>query len=338
MSDHKLIEAVRQADPASGDSAEPQDALFERVLALARAEAQARPSVAEGHRRQWRLRSRWIIAAGAVVTAALVAVVATALLPAGDAGSPSPAAAAVLLRAAHAATKQPATGPPGPGQFVYTKSEGLLGSTTVPAGGQAFSTVWRYTRQQWIAPDGSGRVLQVAGRPRLATSADRTAWIADGKPNLNDGSGDISTPLSRGSGLYLDLSDLPTDPSALEQLIEQRKLESGPPGDAETFTIIGDLLRNSYAPPAVRSALYTVAAQLPDVTLMGTTHDKLGRTGTAVGYPSNGNNTQEMILDPQTSALLAEQTINSKGKVIAWTAYLSSAIVNSTKATAPNTP
>jgi hypothetical protein len=337
MSDQKLLEAVRRADPVSGDIGEPPDALFERVLAIARAEAEARPSAAERHRRQRRPRSKWVLAAGAVATVALVAVVATALLPAGDAGSPSPAAAALLLRAAHAATKQPATGPPGHGQFVYTKSEGLLGSTSVPAGGRAFNTVWRYTRQQWIAPDGSGRVLQVAGRPKLATSADRAAWIADGKPNLDDGSGDISTPLSRGSGLYLDLSNLPTDPSALKQLIEQRKLEGGPPGDAETFTIIGDLLRNSYAPPAVRSALYTVAAQLPNVTLIGTTHDKLGRTGTAVGYDSNGN-TQELILDPQTSALLAEQTIDSRGKVVAWTAYVSSAIVNSTKATAPETP
>ena len=27
------------------------------------------------------------------------------------------------------------------------------------------------------------------------------------------------------------------------------KVEGGPPGDAETFTIIGDLLRETYAPP-----------------------------------------------------------------------------------------
>lgn len=336
MSDQKLLDAVKQADPVSADVGEPPDALFERILAIARAEEETRPSAAGRHRRHQRARSKWVLAVGAAGTVALVAVIATVLLAA-DAGSPSPAAAAVLLRAAHTATKQPATGPPGPGQFVYTKSEGLLGTTSVPAGGQAFNTVWRYIRQQWIAPDGSGRVLQVAGRPRLATSADRAAWIADGKPNLDDGSGGISTPLSKGSGLYLDLSNLPTDPSALKRLIEQRKLEGGPPGEAETFTIIGDLLRNSYAPPAVRSALYTVAAQLPNITLIGPTHDKLGRIGTAVGYASNGT-THELILDPRTSALLAEQTVDSRGRVVAWTAYVSSAIVNSTRATTPNTP
>src|SRR5690242_15929299 len=122
MSDQTLMEAVRQADPVPGDRVEPPHALFERVLAGARAEAPARSSVAESHRRLRQPRSRWMLAAGAVATVALATVVATALLPAGDAGSPSPAAAAVLLRAAHSATKQPATGPPRPGQFVYTKS------------------------------------------------------------------------------------------------------------------------------------------------------------------------------------------------------------------------
>jgi hypothetical protein len=209
-------------------------------------------------------------------------------------------------------------------------------NTTVPNGGQAFNTVQRYTRQQWISPDGSGRILQVAGTPQLATSADREAWAADGKPDLVDSTGNINVTLKRG-GYYLDLSNVPTGPAALRQLIEQRKLEDGPPGDAETFTIIGDLLRDSYAPPAVRSALYTVAAQLPGVQLIGATQDHLGRAGTAVGYPSHGD-TQQLIIDPQTSALLAEQTVDNTGNVVGWTAYLRSGIVNSTSATVSTAP
>ncbi len=335
MSDQRLLETVRRADPVSGVIGEPPDALFERVLATARAEAQ-RPSEAERQWHQHRSLSRWSVAVGAVAAVALVAVVVTALLPAGDTGAPSPAAAGVLLHAARAAARQPATGPPAPGQFVYTKSKGVFGSTTAPVGGQAFNTLQPYTRQQWIGPDGSGRILQVAGTPQLVTSADRAAWVADGKPNLADSTGNID--VTQRSGLYyLDLSNVPTDPAALKQLIEQRKLESGPPGDAETFTIIGDLLRDSYAPPAVRSALYAVAAQLPGIKLIGTTQDQLGRSGTTVGYTSSGN-TQELILDPQTSALLAEQTIDNTGTVVDWTAYLSSGIVNSTSAAASDTP
>jgi hypothetical protein len=242
----------------------------------------------------------------------------------------------VLLHAARAAANQPATAPPAPGQFVYTKSEGVLEDTTVPNGGQAFNTVQRYTREQWIGPDGSGRILQVAETPQLATSADRAAWVADGKPNLADGTGNINVTFKRG-GYSLDLSHVPTDPAALQQLIEQRKLEDGPPGDPETFTIIGDLLRDSYAPPAVRSALYTVAAQLRGVQLIGSTHDRLGRAGTAVGYRSHGY-THELIIDPQTSALLAEQIVDNTGAVVDWTAYLSSGIVDSTSATVSSAP
>lgn len=336
MNDQKLLETVRRADPVSGDVGEAPDALLERVLAAARAETQARPLSALHGRYLRRLGSRRTIAAGTVAVAALAAVALMTLLPAGEGGA-SPATAAVLLHAAHTASKQPATDPPGPGQYVYTKSEGLIGSTTVPAGGQAFNTVLRYTRQQWIGTDGSGRILQVAGTPGFPTSADRAAWVADGKPNLNDGSGNIHATFKPGGLYYLDLSNAPTDPTALKQLIEQRKLESGPPGEAETFTIIGDLLRDSYAPPAVRSALYQVAAQLPGVQLIGSTHDQLGRPGTAVGYASNGN-TQELIIDPQTAALLAEQTLDNTGAVVGWTAYLSSGIVDSTSGTVPTAP
>lgn len=336
MNDQKLLETVKRADPVSADIGEAPDALFERVLASARAEAQSRPPTVPVRRHRRGLASRWPVTVGAVAAAALVAVAVTALLPAGDTGSPSPAAAAVLLHAARAAAKQPATAPPAPGQFVYSKSEGVFGGTTVPDGGQAFNTVQRYTRQQWIGPDGSGRILQDAGTPQFPTSADRAAWVADGKPNLADGTGDINVAFKRG-GYYLDLSNVPTDPAALKQLIEQRKVEDGPPGDAETFTIIGDLLRDSYAPPGVRSALYTVASQLPGVQLIGATHDQLGRAGTAVGYASHGN-TQELILDPHTSALLAEQTVDSTGTVVGWTAYLSSGIVDSTSATVSTAP
>jgi hypothetical protein len=115
---------------------------------------------------------------------------------------------------------------------------------------------------------------------------------------------------------YLNLSNVPTDPAKLKRLIERRKLGGGPPGDAETFQIIEDLLHYSYAPPAVRSALYTIASQLPGVRLIGPTHDQLGRPGTGVAYglPQPQGHTSkvlddELIFDPQTSTLLATQWV-----------------------------
>ena len=137
-------------------------------------------------------------------------------------------------------------------------------------------------------------------------------------------------------------SKLPTGTAELKRLIESRAIEGGPPGDAETFTIVIDLLRETYAPPAVRAALYTIAAELPGVQLLGTADDHLGRPGTAVAYLSNGLN-HEVIFDPRTSALLGEQTIvtdpslvepqRPAGTVLDWTSYLNSSVVDSTTAT-----
>jgi len=133
---------------------------------------------------------------------------------------------------------------------------------------------------------------------------------------------------------------LPADPEQLGTLIEERKIEGGPPGDAETFTIIGDMLRETYAPPQLRSALYQIAAGLPGVELVGTVKDEVGRDGVAVGYTSHGIR-HELIFDPDTSALLGERYMVTDpgqvqeghfqvGSVFGWAVYLSSGIVDGT--------
>jgi hypothetical protein len=277
-------------------------------------------------------RRRWPLALAAAAAVAALAIAASIVLPAGETGGASPAAAAVLRHAARTAARQAFTAPPASGQFVYTKSESLNENTAV-VDQQAINFFQTQTREIWIGPDGSGRLRESDGLPRFATGADRAAWVAAGKPDLTGGSRDTDSTFSKGQLSYLDLSKLPTDPAQLERLIENRTIEGGPAGDAETFTIIGDLLRETYAPPALRSALYTIASQLPGVQLIGTTRDHLGRTGTAVAYVADGLS-HELIFDPQTSALLAEQTVDQKtGSVVDWTSYLSSGVVDSTTAT-----
>jgi hypothetical protein len=281
--------------------------------------------------------SRRRFALGTVGVAA-VASIATAviLFGAGTAG-PSPAAAAILRHAAQSAARGPATAPPAAGQFVYTKSEGSGENTTVPANGIAINVVQDWTREAWIGPDGSGRLHEVESPGHFATPADRAAWIAAGKPSVLGGNtSDDNFPA--GGLSYLDLSALPTDPTQLRQQIDSRTIEGGPPGNAETFTIIGDLLRETYASPQLRSALFTVASELPGVRLVGPTHDELGRSGTAVAYDSGGYS-HELIFDPETSAILAERSVSlSTGTVADWTAYLASGVVDSTSATTSSQP
>jgi hypothetical protein len=47
---------------------------------------------------------------------------------------------------------------------------------------------------------------------------------------------------------------------------------------------VGDLLRETYTQPAVRGALYEVAADLPGVEFVGRVEDAAGRPGVAVAY------------------------------------------------------
>jgi hypothetical protein len=300
---------------------------------VARIDADRRPT-----RRPVR-RRRPLALAGALVAIAAVASVAAIGLPFGGSGGASPAAAAVLRDAARTAASQRPTAPPVAGQYVYTKSEGLFQNTAVTRG-QTIKFYEQVTREAWIGPDGSGRIRERDGTPRFVTSADRDAWLSAGKPALT-GDRNTDETFRRGGLHYFDLSKLPTDPHALESLVENRTIEGGPPGDAETFTILGDLLRETYAPPGVRSALYTIASELPGVQLVGPTDDHLGRRGTAVAYVSQGLR-HELIFDPRTAALLGEQTTVSDpsqvrslpaGAVVEWTSYLSSGVVDSTTAT-----
>ena len=79
--------------------------------------------------------------------------------------------------------------------------------------------------------------------------------------------------------------------------------------DAGTFVMVGDLLRERAAPPALRAALYKVAAGIKGVELVGSVTDRAGRRGVAVAITSTytGARVRDvLVFDPVTSALLAE--------------------------------
>lgn len=335
---------------------------------LSRIEAEQRQ-----HPRRLLRRRRRLVAATAVAAAAVVAIAVPVLVFTGNGGGPSSAgryiqspprvslserrgpqfASAVLLRAAHTAAKQPAAKALGPGQFFYTKSEGSLEAQEGRPTGVIPTYFQPFTREMWISSDGSGRTHEVDGHALFPTAALAAYFNKQYKnqPSILDAH-TSNTTFKPGDLPYIDLSNAPTDPAQLEKLVENL---SAFPSPAQTFQNVGDLLRYYYAPPAVRSALYTIASRLPGVQLVGPTHDQLGRPGIGVAYylpgPPHGpvfkDAVYELIFDPQTSALLAEQTVVvhrsdstpfPPGTVTSWTAYLASGIVNSTTATTSATP
>jgi hypothetical protein len=238
--------------------------------------------------------------------AAAVAIALPLVLPGGPGGA-DPAAAAMLRQVARRAAAQPPQPAPAPGQYVYTKSESSQTYLYVAGSGlRSFSFTQPLTRESWTGPDGWGRILETGGPISFPSPQDRQAWVAAGSPDLDEASGDeIFRPEESD---YRDYSQLPTDPTELRAMIEDREVESGPPGEGGTFTIIGDLLRETYTSPAVRGALYEVAADLPGVEWVGKTVDGAGRAGVAVAYTHDGIRT-ELIFDPNTAELLGETEI-----------------------------
>jgi hypothetical protein len=198
-------------------------------------------------------------------------------------------------------------------------------------------------RQIWIGTDGSGLLRETYGPQRFASAADRAICLgADPKMKLR--SGGTSDDWFAAQCLSLkpanfDWSSLSSDPRVLLQ--QMRQLDGGPATPGEDFVHIGDFLRETDAPPAVRATLYRAAALIPGIQLLGTVRDHNGRPGLGIAYPSQGpypskGASSELIFDPKTGELSGEQGTGPSY----WAVYLRQQVVNSLpgKPPAPLTP
>lgn len=208
------------------------------------------------------------------LVAALVAGAASVALVVGptlDVGGVTPRvsaeAAQVLLAAGRAAGEQPGGWPDA--AYWYSRSKGPDGTVR---------EIWIGHRLPGVLRDGrvdAGVIpLEVARFPTGGSSVD---W----------------------DGLYA----LPTEPAALERRLRDGIHGAGPDDDSELFVIVGDLLRESPAPPALRRALWEVAARVPGVELLGPARDAEGRPGVAVR-----RNGSTYLLDPDDGRLLEESS------------------------------
>ncbi|MHB1293754.1 MAG: CU044_5270 family protein [Anaerolineae bacterium] len=194
--------------------------------------------------------------------------------------------------------------------YRYTRSESTYLSMVAGPGERTLVALVPRSRQIWVAPDGSGRIREVSGEPIFLAERDRVAWEAAGSPPLG-----LATNQDFGPGElhYEDLQGLPTDPDALAAFLRQRADQpSGTPVEARVFSLVGDLLRESNAPPALRAALYKVLAEVAGVELVGHVTDGAGRPGVAVALTTDYGEAKQrrtLIFDPFTSALLGEEQV-----------------------------
>jgi RNA polymerase sigma-70 factor (ECF subfamily) len=273
------------------------------------------------HRRQ---RRRRLVLAGALAACGLAIAGALGFQ---TAATPPTALAAAMDRLAHVAASQDWTGIPGPGQYLYTESEGLTGSDTI-ANHQECSVQQVEHRQSWIATNGSGAIQDIRDTSRFTSAADQATCAA---LNITDPSSQDSSWSNRfpPGGLSFPTNDwhsLSTDPATLLRQVHQR--DGGPDTPGEWFTNVGDFMRESDVPPVIRAALYQAAALIPGVRLLGSQTDQAGQTGLGVGFYRGGRLWSELIFNQGTGALLAEQYFDPSGKLVAWTAYLRQAIVD----------
>ena len=96
----------------------------------------------------------------------------------------------------------------------------------------------------------------------------------------------------------------------------------------------------------MRAAIYQLTAELPGVELLGEVDDPVGRPGTGIAYTDHKRGTrQELIFDPETSALLGERESIVRsgifgfkappGTPIGYAVYLESKVVDSVGQGAP---
>jgi hypothetical protein len=261
-----------------------------------------------------------------VVAAAILAIVVFQVVV-----RPQPAAGALRDLAATA------LGQPGPelgsSGYGYTRSIGTIVRTEE---GLPQATSWTYTvrvvREVWLATDGSGRVVERYSDPAFASGADEAAWRAAGAVPL-----DLAPFRSRfdpGELVTQPFGQLPTDPVVLKEAIEQRAVQFHGGGLRGDLGLIAELLGESPASSALRSALLEVAAGLDGLEWNGDVVDELGRSGVSVTSRADGF-VLTLVFDPSNSALLSYSTgrIGAQGTAIPLTAldYVERGVVDSVK-------
>lgn len=361
MPERSMIDEVRRLYPeASSPTATDREHARDDLAAEIATGADGRGRLPSSRRTG----PRWLVS-GAVLTAAA----ATLLLVfvGGPEGTVSNSSAAEVLRQAAAAELDTAPPLPGPGQYLYVKSEDAYMSSYMkslgapaPAPGKplgsvdplqpvepeiAYSMLVPHIREVWMGSENS--LLEThSSPPEFLSESDRRAWEAHGSPEIKGGlSVDHLGPTKP--------LDLPSDPNELyDQFHAKAARVAGDPytpdGDApidpaqtiayEMFRMAGESLRERSATPEQRAALFEVASRLDGIELVGDVTDTAGRPGIAIAMldPRNGIR-DTFVFDPDTSALLAEEEVVAAddnefgypvGTVIGHSTYLERAIVD----------
>jgi hypothetical protein len=132
---------------------------------------------------------------------------------------------------------------------------------------------------------------------------------------------------------WKDLDALPTNADELGAVLREMVKGHASGDDNELWESVTGLLRESPASPALRRALWQVAATIPDVQLIGSATDSAGRPGKAIVRDELNEGWYRVvyIVDPSDGTLLETQNIDAQGTV----AYRATELEQDASSTAP---
>lgn len=223
----------------------------------------------------------------------------------------------------------------GPGQYVYIESKVAETFVRTVDDKSSLASHALHTRQVWKSPDGT------------------KGWLIDPAVNDSPEGETLSLPDEQGNTPQADLNSpsydylakLTTDPDKLLAKIYKETEGQGNTPDQQAFTTIGDLLRQSYPPGELYSALFKTAAKIPGVVVVDDAVDAAGRHGVAVArLDETSGQREEWIFDKKTHVFLGDRTVQVKGTsgedglikpgtVVATSAIVKRAIVDGIKET-----
>ncbi|MFG3600229.1 CU044_5270 family protein [Micromonospora chersina] len=243
------------------------------------------------------------LATGAAAAVAVAGVLLTGVTsgnsPAPDTAGHATEAAQVLQLAAASAADKPALRAR-PDQFVFIETTTAYGETIVEDGKVTQKPATPMTRQIWLSVDGTRDGLLRQEPKHRSQPGDPESLPLPGCRNghgvENGGRPCQPQPAVR--------TDLPTTPDAMFSWLYENS-DGGNPRNVQAFITVGDLIRETYLPPATLSALFSAASRIPGVTVDKDAQDASGRRGIGVKMPAGG---AELVFDPQTYEYLGERS------------------------------
>lgn len=173
---------------------------------------------------------------------------------------------------------------------------------------------------RWVAAGSPSQVDIDSGLRKTGETSDAKLMDTIGPRHMYEettNSGNDILAIGDENVTFADLQKLPSDVTGLTTFLKQRYARAnGSDGGDFTWWMFAQASNLITEPVSaqVRASAYRIIANLPGITSLGEVTDALGRTGVGVALApfqqgNMGTEQEEIVVDPATNTLLANQTV-----------------------------